>query len=103
MAHQPYFEDIKRALNNLHVMARLHRSRDPLRPLENLVIDGEGALYVGNALATPRSRLLADDEPLTLSDEQDPDRVVTQWITQRDHVILEDNQVDVYMGMRGKK
>ena len=84
-------------------MARLHRPKDPLRPLENLIIDGDGALYVGNALSTPRSRLLADDEPLTLSDEQDPNGVVMQWINQRDHVILEDNQVDVFMGMRGEK
>ena len=78
-------------------MARLRRAEGTLKPHMDLEIDGESALLAATAISTPRHRILEGDEPLTLTDKQDPRHIVANWVHQRNQVILEDNQVDIFI------
>ena len=91
------FTILNRAASNFHIMARLRCPEGTLKPRNDLFLDGDEAICVSTAISTPRRRLSDDDEPLTLTYEQDPKGIVTNYLVQRDHVILEDNRVDVYI------
>ena len=97
------FAKVNEALHNFHVMARLRRPEGTLKPRTDLILDGDHAICASTAIPTPRKRMFDDDEPLTLTELQDPKGVVTAYTTQRDHVILEDNQVDVYIASHEEK
>lgn len=95
----PYFDKVLEAVRNLHVMARLSRAENVVKPMLELVIDGEEAILASTPFSTPRNRLLEGDEPLTLTNEQDPNGILTAYAQQRGHVFLSENQVDVFMGV----
>lgn len=80
-------------------MARLSRAENVVKPMLELVIDGEEVILASTPFSTPRNRLLEGDEPLTLTNEQDPNGILTAYAQQRGHVFLSENQVDVFMGV----
>lgn len=84
-------------------MAHLRRAEGKFKTMVDHYVDGTPALVASTAISTPRIRLLEGDEPLTLTELQDPRGVITQWVSQRNHVIVEDNQVDVYLTARTEK
>ena len=97
------FRRLNRAASNFHVMASLCRPQGMLKPRTDLFLDGDAAICASTAISTPRHRMFDGDEPLTLTHEQDPKGVVMNYLIQRDHVVLEDNQVDVFIASREER
>lgn len=91
------FDDVVRAINTTYVMARLRLKEGLLKPMTNLVVDGEEAICAMTPFGTPVDRMRKQDVPLELTTEQDPRFVVREFLRRRDLVVLEDNQVDVYL------
>ncbi|KZV60301.1 hypothetical protein PENSPDRAFT_694389 [Peniophora sp. CONT] len=90
-------EDIKQAIGYIHVMGSLAYPEGQVRPLTDLIVDGEEVICASTPLGTPLHHTIPTDIPLVLTQQQDPNGVVTQYVQQRNMVILEDNQVDVYL------
>ena len=93
----PHLDDVKQGLSNIHVLARLRQEEGKLKPMTDLMIEGEDVLLVSTPLGTNVTHAVAGDLPLTLTHQQDPNGVVAQFVHQRNQLILEDNQVDVYL------
>ena len=78
-------------------MARLCQAEGKLKPSSDLMIEGEDVFLISTPLGTNAAHALADDLPLTLTHQQDPEGIVANYVNQRNQVILADNQVDVYL------
>ncbi|VDB96860.1 unnamed protein product [Peniophora sp. CBMAI 1063] len=96
----PDFNACLRAIDNIYVMGRLRLAEGELKPQTGVEIDGTTAIVAGTPVGTPRGRMLDGDEPLSLSEDQDPRGIVTKWLAQRGQVVLPENQVDVWLASR---
>lgn len=96
-------QQLKRAIRNAHVMAHLRYLEGQLKPLTDLVVDDEDAICASTPLGTPLALLVPGDVPLTLTQLQDPQGLVGQYINSRGMVILGDNEVDTYMATHLEK
>lgn len=97
-----HLKNVKAAIHNLHVMAGL-RSERPVTPLTDLIVDGEESLCLSTPIGTFPAHAVATDVPLVLTQQQDPRGIVAAFIHQRGLMVLEDNQVDVYLAAHGPK
>ncbi|VDC00229.1 unnamed protein product [Peniophora sp. CBMAI 1063] len=72
------FKNFQKAIQNFWVMACLRRPEGKLRPLNDLVINGNQAICISTPISTPRNRMCEGDEPLTLTADQDSQGIVMQ-------------------------
>ncbi|KZV61103.1 hypothetical protein PENSPDRAFT_671232 [Peniophora sp. CONT] len=96
-------EAVKQAISYIHAMGGLAYPEGKLKPLTDLVIDGEEVICASTPLGTPVAHALPSDIPLTLTQVQDPNSIVAQYVQQRNQIILEDNQVDIYLATHRAK
>lgn len=97
-----HIQTVKAAISNLQVLASI-RSERPVKPVTDLIVDGEHSICASTALGTAPAHAIATDVPLILTQQQDPRGVVAGFVHQRGLLILEDNQVDVYLAAHGPK
>lgn len=97
-----HIKTVKTAIGNLQVMAGL-RSERTVQPMTDLIVDGEDSICAKTALGTAPAHAVAGDVPLVLTQQQDPRGVVAGYLHQRGLLVLEDNQVDVYLAAHGPK
>lgn len=95
-----YFKRVIQAIRNVHVTAELSQADGVVRPQFDFKVGDDCALLASTPVSTPRKLLSEDDEPLMLTDDQDPKRVATRYAQTRGNVFLMDNQVDVFIAAR---